>query len=175
MKHILIIALLLASTTAYADCKKKDPCEPKPKVVYKTVTVKEHVQTPAKADAAAKTTVGTAAKALNQAKAANQTQASTGHQTITINMPHPERTRVVHKTRYRAKYVNVTNPNRLQLLLGLSKTKLQVEETDCCTFKAKREYEPDLGLQYLRDFGGFTGSIMGTTNRSLYLGLGFNW
>lgn len=104
-------------------------------------------------------------------------KAATGNQTITINMPQPKQ--VVYRTHYRDRKViekiEVFKPNRLQLLLGLSKTRLEIENDSCCNYYAKKTYQPDIGLQYLRDIGDFTGSIAATINQSFYFGLGFNW
>lgn len=165
-----VISVMLITMATVADgkviCKEELP---KPKIVYKTVTVKEQVKEPMKAMADA------------DATATGQATATTGQQVITINMPQPtkERVRTIKRTIYKTRKVtvikNVTDPNRLLLMVGQSKTKMKVEFDDCCNIKAKREYEPDFGLQYLRDFSGVTGSIMGTTNKNYYLGVGINW
>ena len=114
-----------------------------------------------------------------QSKTGEQ-NAKTGDQSVTINMPVQPTTRIIVKERTRIKReirtVEVFKPNRVQLFLGLSKTKLEVQGDDCnCKFSAKKVYEPDFGAQYLRDFGGFTGSVAATVHENLYLGLGFNW
>ena len=114
-----------------------------------------------------------------QSKTGEQ-NAKTGNQSVIINMPVQPTTRIIVKERTRIKReirtVEVFKPNRVQLFLGLSKTKLEVQGDDCnCKFSAKKVYEPDFGAQYLRDFGGFTGSVAATVHENLYLGLGFNW
>lgn len=115
----------------------------------------------------------------SRSEAYSQQSATTGSQTVNITLPrqesyHQYRLREVEE-RTKVKVKTVYNPNRIQLLLGLSRTKLEVEEENCCQLKASTAREPDIGLQYLRDFGSFTGSITGTMNENVYVGLGFNW
>ena len=111
-----------------------------------------------------------------------RSSATTGNQTVTVIVPPAPRPVVIHKTVYRTrtrvKKVEIYhyNPNRLQLMLGMTKTKQEITSNACgCELTAHRAYEPDVGAQYLRDFGSFTGSIMATKNQSFYLGVGFNW
>ena len=129
----------------------------------------------------------------NQLTTTNSNQASAGgggagadssggtqNQVVNVIVPPTQQVHVITKTYYKTKVKKTNvyhyNPNRLQLLVGVSKTKQEVTQDGCgCTLTAKRVYEPDAGLQYLRDFGSFTGSIMATKNESFYLGLGFNW
>jgi len=108
-------------------------------------------------------------------------KAVTGNQTVNINTApqQPNTVRVIERIQVRTKRVtkevNVSNPNRIQILLGASKTKLEVEQDNCCNLKADKVYEFDVGIQYLRDFGGFTGSLMGTMNGSVFVGVGANF
>jgi hypothetical protein len=60
------------------------------------------------------------------------------------------------------------------LLGGATKTRLDID-FDCCNLDIKRRYEPDFGLQYIRDFGTLSAGISATANRSVYLTLGVNW
>lgn len=100
--------------------------------------------------------------------------ARTGNQQVVIQVPRT-RDRIYYKIKRRTKVVNVTKPNRLQLLVGLSATDHELHKPTCCDLKVKSSHEPDVGLQYLRDFGWFTGSVGATFNRNFYFGLGFNW
>ncbi len=108
---------------------------------------------------------------------------STGSQIVTVIVPPaPPPPKpvvvVVRKTVYRTKkkVVHETNPNRVQLLVGASRTKQDITTDACgCAMSATRVYQPDIGAQYLRDFGGFTGSVMATQNQAIYIGVGFNW
>jgi hypothetical protein len=113
----------------------------------------------------------------NQATAS----ATTGNQVVTVVTPQPKpvvvklkRTIIKHRKVIRHKKVLVYKPNRLLLLGGATKTHLDID-FDCCNLDVKRRYEPDFGLQYIRDFGTLSASIAATSNRSMYLGLGFNW
>lgn len=179
MKKLFLMMALLATpafgvpflVTKPASCKQE--CPPHVKKPAQTKAVVVHKAEAAKCCAAE-------TKTESQAKADAASHAATGNQTITINMPQP--TKVVTRRVTRIKHVDrevrvyVYKPNRLQLLIGESKTKLAIKEDACgCSLSASRKYEPDFGLQYLRDFGGFTGSLAGTMNKSFYLGLGFNW
>jgi len=180
MKNIILATLIAISGNAVAAtdlCKEK--CKPKQEVV------KKKVHTVAKAAPVAvpcceKQDLKSDSKA--EALADAEAKATTGNQSIVINMPTKAVTKTITKVKYKTKIktvkktVFVYKPNRLLFLLGQSKTKLQIEEDDCkCSLSAKRKYEPDVGLQYLRDFGHFTGSIVGTTNKGYYIGLGVNW
>lgn len=100
-------------------------------------------------------------------------QATTGQQVINLSFPQ----KTVVKTRKVKKVVrkDVTRPNRLLLLGGLSKTSLRVQDDGCCHFKASTERELDLGLQYIRDLGRVDVSAAGTFRGGMYLGVGFNW
>jgi len=97
--------------------------------------------------------------------------------TVVINNPPPPPARVVYRLKPSAKIVRYTlvNPNRLQLTLGVSHTAYSVKGIDCCSVSLARKHEFDIGLQYLRDIGRFTGSVMATMNSNFYIGLGFNW
>jgi hypothetical protein len=109
-------------------------------------------------------------------------KATTGNQVVNVIVkpaPQPRpATKVITKIKYKTKVkkVKIHHHNRLQIMVGASKTQQEVTQDACgCTLTAKRVYQPDAGVQYLRDFGGFTGSIMATQNQSMYLGVGFNW
>lgn len=147
--------------------KKK---EPEPKVIYKTKWKTKVVEKPVYIKAKEK-------KCCSKKKSSYQ-RVKTGNQKVIIQMP-KQKTKTIIKYRTRVKVkkkvINETNPNRLQVLVGQSKTKQKVEEVDCCALKATREHELDFGLQYSRDFGNVTGSVTGTLNQSYYLGIGVNW
>lgn len=172
----LLLLSILLSTPAFAS--PTDPCEPiclkpipKSHTITKVVEKKVYLKDPC-CDAKGVKVDATAAST-----------ATTGNQTINITLPQqtqpPQvRTKVITKV-YRHKVktnIYVYRPNRFQLFLGESKTKLSAQTDDCgCNLSAKNSYKPDFGAQYLRDFGHFTGSLVGTVNGSVYLGLGFNW
>lgn len=100
----------------------------------------------------------------------------TGNQKIIINMPKQKaKTKTIVKVKYKKVKINKSNLNRVQVFVGQTKTKQEVKEVNCCDIEAIRKHEPDIGIQYLRDFGNFTGSIMGTINQSYYIGIGVNW
>jgi hypothetical protein len=148
---------------------------PTPKVIYRTVTIPAPSSSPLlKAEPCCEQK---GVKVSNQ----NINQNRTGNQTVIVNVPKNEKpnTRTIIRERVRVKKVEahtyVYRPNRLQLFLGLSKNKLEIEQQDCCDLSAKNSYQPDIGLQYLRDFGPITGSISGTVTGNIYFGLGFNW
>ena len=175
---VLILALTICSSSAFADgeIKKEDTicCLTKKPVQKDPVVVR--VSSPV---AQPKQDLNSSAKGENKADAG--AKATTGNQTITINIPQPKQaTKIIYRTKREVREVKVykkkTNPNRLQLLLGATKTKQEVTTDGCgCAITAKRAYEPDLGIQYLRDFGSFTGSVAATRNESFYIGIGFNW
>lgn len=194
MKSLIMLTLLLFAARGYADASEPAKCippPPKPKVVYVPTPPPPkpkviYVPTPPpKEPCCQKPTTQDSKNEITAPNAASSTSASgpqttsTGPQTqtVTINMPttrtfyHPQRKASTTKTTIYHLY----NLNRLQLLLGLSKTKLNIEEDSCCNYRATRKYENDLGIQYLRDFGPFTGSIVGTMNQNMYLGFGVNW
>lgn len=178
MKFLTLMFLFLSST-GFSDntcpIKKKPEVKcveetPKPKVIVKTV--EKQVNTPCcekdkttETDAEANASVKTGVRA------------ETGDQTVKVNIIMPKAEKPKTKTRIKKVEVEVevTNPNRLLLLLGASRTGVTLEENGCCDFDAVQEYEPDVGLQYLRDVGSFTGSIGGTIQRNVYVGVGFNW
>jgi hypothetical protein len=123
----------------------------------------------------------TDAQTVNAPATAN---ATTGNQVVTVVVPPspPPKvivvTRTVYRTRVKRHRTNIYhyNPNRIQLLVGETKTKQEITTNACgCIMSATRVYQPDVGIQYLRDFGSFTGSVIYTQNQSFYLGVGFNW
>lgn len=101
---------------------------------------------------------------------------NTNAQTVTVNVK-PSVYHVPYRVieRVRIRKVAVDHPNHLQILVGQSRTKLEVQQTDCCNFTASKKREIEAGLQYIRDFGRFTGSVMGTINENFLVGFGFNW
>ena len=164
IKHVILMYTFILGSQAYAEDYCCKDCAPKPVVVKpkpkKTEKPKPH---PVIKD--------------NEKKIENNSSststASTGNQTVTVNFPSQIfKPRVVY--RLRTQEIHVTKPNRFQVLLGLSKTKMEVQ-SDCCNLKANRVYEYDIGVQYSRDIGGFTGSFIGTVNNSYYVGFGFNF
>jgi hypothetical protein len=175
MKTVLVTIILsssaLFSGTIFAEvCEEKKPnftkCveeAPKPKIVVKTVEKQVPAPCCEKGDVDANAAAKTAVKA------------STGSQTVNITLPTQTRTKVKVRTKKVVKEVEVTNPNRLLLLVGVSKTDVELEEKGCCNFRAVQHFEPDVGLQYSRDFGSFTGAVGGTIQQNIHLGLGFNW
>ena len=66
------------------------------------------------------------------------------------------------------------NKNAITLLGAVSKTDLKTESNDV-VFKAKTEYEPDLGLMYQRDFGRIRCSFGATINGTGLLVIGLNF
>jgi hypothetical protein len=142
------------------------PVPPKPRTVYITKTV-EAKAVPSNTN--------------NRATATATNSATTGNQVVNVIQPQQKpvvvklkRTIIKHRTKTLHKKVLVYKPNRLLLLGGATKTRLDID-FDCCNLDVKRRYEPDFGLQYIHDFGTLSASITGTANRSLYLGLGINW
>jgi hypothetical protein len=66
-------------------------------------------------------------------------------------------------------------PNRFLLMLGESQSRYEIIQQGCCVFDIRKKPENDVGLLYMRDFGSFSGSIMGTHRGNGYIGLGFNF
>jgi hypothetical protein len=169
----LFIVLLFLSILLWGLAKEVLACDsgcqpipPKPKTVYITKTVE--------AKAVPSNTAATAS-----ATATNS--ATTGNQVVNVIQPQQKpvvvklkRTITKHRTKTVQKKVLVYKPNRLLLLGGATKTRLDID-FDCCNLDVKRRYEPDFGLQYLRDFGTMSAGISATANRSVYLNLGINW
>ena len=152
---ILILVGILLATDAGA-CP--DQCPPKPRTIYITKTV-ESKATPASAS----------------------NSATTGNQVVNVIQPQPKpivvklkRTIIKHRTKTKRVRVNYYKNNRLMLLGGATKTKLDID-FDCCNLDIKRRYEPDFGLQYIRDFGTLSAGIIATSNRSVYLNIGVSW
>lgn len=163
MKSILL-ALLLGAAPAKAECAPL--CPPKPK----TVVVTKTVQAPAPNQTA--TASGSAQSVLTEGDHV---------QTVNVSVPAPKplvlvRTvkRTITKVRVKRVPVYVYRPNRLLLLVGQSKTAFSYTES-CCDIRIRQAYQPDVGLQYIRDFGRVSGSLSYTWSKSYYLGLGFNW
>jgi len=161
-----LLILILAGLTASACDSGCQPTPPKPKTVYITKTV-EAKAVPSNTN--------------NQATATATNSATTGNQVVNVIQPQQKpvvvklkRTIIKHRTKTVQKKVLVYKPNRLLLLGGATKTRLDID-FDCCNLDVKRRYEPDFGLQYIRDFGTLSAGISGTMNRSLYLNLGVNW
>lgn len=165
----LLIFLLLLLGISSAARSETICCELKKPVPTKTVYVNRTVEKP----------VGAPVN-VNSSAAAN---ATTGQQTQSIVIQQaPQKPVVVklkhtiikHRTKTKQIRINHYKNNRLLLLGGVSKTRLDID-FDCCNLDIKRRYEPDFGLQYIRDFGTLSASIAATSNRSMYLGLGVNW
>lgn len=177
MKKILLLLSLL-STSAYGGvCKepvKQQVKKPSPCHVVKKPAAPKPVATPKAAAAPACTTCESACCDKGD------THVQTGNQTVSVNVQ-PSAPVVLTRTVYvRRNYVRKTpslslNPNRLQLLIGSTKTDHKLIQKSCCRWEAESRREIDFGAQYLRDVGDFTGSITGTVNGSLYLGFGVNW
>ena len=156
---ILILVGILIATDAGA-CP--DQCPPKPRTIYITKTV-ESKATPANATASA------------------SNSATTGNQVVNVIQPQPKpiviklkRTVIKHRKVIKHIRINHYKNNRLMLLGGATKTKLDID-FDCCNLDIKRRYEPDFGLQYIRDFGTLSAGIIATSNRSVYLNIGVSW
>ena len=160
---VLLTVILGILTSVALGCDSGcQPIPPKPRTVYITKTV-EAKATPSNTAATASST------------------ATTGNQVVTVVQPTPKpvvvklkRTIIKHRTKVVQKKVLVYKPNRLLLLGGVTKTRLDID-FDCCNLDIKRRYEPDFGLQYIRDFGTLSAGISATVNRSVYLNLGVNF
>jgi hypothetical protein len=164
IKHVVLMCAFILSGQAYAEESCCKDCTPKQKVVKpKPKKIEKPKPYPVIKD--------------NKEKIENNSlstsTASTGNQIVTVNFPSQMfKPPVVYRLRTQEKLI--TKPNRFQILLGLSKTNVEVQ-SDCCSFKATNAYEYDIGVQYSRDIGGFTGSFIGTVNNSYYIGFGFNF
>lgn len=161
IRTLLILCIILLSNNADA-CPEQ--CPPKPKTIYITKTV-EAKATPSN----------------NTATATATNSATTGNQTVNVIQPQQKpivvklkRTIIKHRTKTKRIRVNHYKNNRLMLLGGVTKTRLDID-FDCCNLDIQRRYEPDFGLQYIRDFGTLSAGIAATSNRSVYLNLGVNW
>ena len=73
-------------------------------------------------------------------------------------------------------YVQVKDieKNSLSILGVAATTKLETSLSDT-SFKAKNDYEPDLGLMYQRDFDNFRGTLGATIKGTLLLGAGIRF
>jgi hypothetical protein len=162
--RLLLLLLFLSATSARAECAPA--CPPKPK----TVVVTKTVQAPTPNQTA--TASGSAQSALTEGDHI---------QTVHLSVPASKpliltRTikRTVTKTRTKKVPVYVYRPSRLMLLAGQARTAFSYTET-CCEIRIRQAYQPDIGLQYIRDFGRVSGSLAYTSVGSYYLGIGFNW
>lgn len=176
MKLIILSLSFLLASVAYSH--SEECCESKkqePKVIYKTKWKTKIVEKPVE-----KKIYIPIEKKQKCCRRTNKTthQSKTGNQKVIIKMP-KQREKVIIKYRTKVKRkkvrVEVSKPNRLQLLIGQSNTKQVVKQENCCDIKSTLEHESDLGVQYIRDFGHVTGSIGGTANGNYYFGLGINW
>lgn len=163
---VFMVLLILLSGRASACEERCPPVPPKPRTVYITKTV-EAKSVPSNTN--------------NQATATATNSATTGNQVVNVIQPQPKpivvklkRTIIKHRTKVKHIRVNHYRNNRLLLLGGATKTRLNID-FDCCNLDIKRRYEPDFGLQYIRDFGMLSAGISATVNRSVYLNLGLNW
>jgi hypothetical protein len=174
MKTFSLLILLFAFTTKSfaSECPPKNPCSKVEKKVIKKQSAQVIAPKPSNVSYAEKTQAES--KQDSELRNSSEQHAKTGNQTVTVHVPPPKVIiRTINKRVY--KKIVQSNPNRLQLLGGVSKSKMDVAYDGCCNLTAKKKHEPDLGLQYLRDFGSFTGSIAGTTRENFYLGVGINW
>lgn len=65
--------------------------------------------------------------------------------------------------------------NRILVTGGWSNTALKANRSDCC-YTVETKPQADLGLLYVRDFDeGFVGSVSGTVNGTVQVGIGTNW
>jgi hypothetical protein len=165
----LLIFMLLLLGISSAARSETVCCELKKPTPTKTVYINRTVEKP----------VGAPVNVTSSTSAA----ATTGQQTQSIVIQQApqkpvvvklKRTVIKHRTKTKHIRINHYKNNRLLLLGGATKTRLDID-FDCCNLDIKRRYEPDFGLQYTRDFGTLSASIAATSNRSMYLGLGFNW
>jgi len=178
MKFLLSICLLV-SGSAIANCIPPEPCaSPAPKVIVRTITKETDKNQSYQKEEQSQNTSDVQTDVKSEATARN------GNQTVIIRFPVMQqpapavaKPKIITKTVYKTKVKKVMfkRPNRFQLLLGQSKTALDVTDDGCCNFQAHRKYELDVGLQYLRDFDRFTGSFAVTKNQGMYLGVGVNW
>lgn len=172
---VLFISLFMASPAlagGHGEC-----CKPKPKVVYKTQWKTKVVEKKVPVEVRVPVPVRVPVVVKEKDPCCDKGSVT---QTVNVNTGETKvRERVIERVRIKRKRVirevKVTDPNRLQVLIGASRTGLELEKSGCCTTHVDQKHEFDVGLQYLRDFGVFTGSIGGTLNQSVYLGLGINW
>lgn len=162
---LLIFVLLLVgiSSTAKSEtvCCEIKKAAPTTKTVYVNRTVEKPVGAPVNAASTATTGQQTQSIVIQQ----------TQSKPVVVKL---KRTIIKHRTKVKQIRINHYKNNRLLLLGGVSKTRLDID-FDCCNLDIRRRYEPDFGLQYIRDFGTLSASIAATSNRSMYLGLGVNW
>jgi len=92
-----------------------------------------------------------------------------------INNPPSRVANIKYVDRPVFKYKRVIRPNRVLLTLGASHTDFQLKRVDCCNIDVKQSYELDIGVLFLRDFGGLTLGIGGTLNKNIYGAFGFNF
>lgn len=178
MKTIVMLLLTLAPTVVYAKSNNtQTECNLKPKpVVKKPKQVKKVVQKHKEVCCAEDDDIITSSQATTGSQ-----NATTGNQVVNVTVPNTNssnKVRVIERIQVRTKRVvktvNTSNPNRILFLAGVSRTKLDIEG-DCCNLTATKKHELDLGVQYIRDFGSFSGSVTGTMNQSFFIGLGVNW
>lgn len=155
----ILILLTFFSTVSYAKCKIPEICKTEKPSFH---TVRKSVFKPLVPPATDR--VENEAASTNQ----NSSQAVTGNQSVIVNVS-PDRQKKTKRT-----IIVYRHSNRLQLLIGQSKTRNYLYE-DCCFVRSRNKYESDFGLQYLRDFGRFTGSILYTNEGNRYIGLGVNF
>jgi hypothetical protein len=168
-KAMLLILLSMFPYTTSASELKTPCCVVKKQIKKSTPTIIKASPPPVTNSNQDLSTKGeNKAKSFSTSKTKSQSQAATGNQTITINMPQPTKTLYKTKKIIKKVTINKTNPNRLQLLLGASNSKPDTVVDDCkCSVTVKKAYEPDIGVQYLRDFSSFTGSVSATKNKNV--------
>lgn len=161
--------------------KVKETPPPPPKVIYRTNTVEKPVFIPVPQ---APAPVVKEEKCCEKTPDTTVHKSTTGNQKVIVNIPQPKpnvivrekiKVQVKRKVVVKRSKVVIDKPNRIQLYLGVSNTDHSVYKDDCCNVDVRSRPEADVGLQYLRDFGSFTGSVMGTKNGNFGLGLGLNW
>jgi len=100
--------------------------------------------------------------------------------------------KVIYKTRWKTKVVYKDRPvvkkkvekvevvrhegrkNALSVIGGVSKTDIRSRK-DGNTTVVDTQFEPDVGVMFQHDFGRIRGSVSGTINRNLMLGVGLTF
>jgi hypothetical protein len=174
---LLIMSLLLGSSQSFADASDVKPVDPTCKVPQQ-----EKVCTPPKPKAPQpKVVVKQAPPVQPEKQEMTQTQsqsstasATTGNQSVNINFNEPSLI-YANRPKYRLVTKETANPNRLLLMLGTSFSDVTASKVDCDTVRTTRKYQPDIGVQYIRDIGRFSASGMATFRQNMYIGFGLNF
>lgn len=165
----LMLLVFLLTLLGIGVAKAETACCEVKKPVTKTIYVNRTVEKPVGAPVNVNSSAASTATTGQQSQSIVIQQAP--QKPVVVKL---KRTIIKHRTKTKRTKVLVYKPNRLLLLGGATKTRLDID-FDCCNLDIKRRYEPDFGLQYIRDFGTLSASIAATSNRSMYLGLGVNW